>query len=92
MTEADFQKALTDLCDWRKLLWYHVNDSRKDRKGFPDLVIVGSRTIFVELKSQMGRVRKEQQEWIDRLALAGAEVYLWRPSDLPQALKIIKSL
>lgn len=92
MSEAEFQKALTDLCDWRHLLWYHVNDSRKDKSGFPDLVIVGSRTIFAELKSERGKVQPEQQEWIDRLALAGAEVYLWRPSDLQSALKVIKSL
>lgn len=55
--------------------------------GWPDLVILGhSRALFVELKSQTGRVRPEQTQTLARLAEAGCECGIWRPSDLPTVL------
>jgi hypothetical protein len=56
--------------------------------GFPDLVLVKSNhdgrggVIFAELKTDLGRVGKEQHRWIDALEAAGAEWYVWRPTDL----------
>ena len=38
-------------------------------------------TIFAELKSETGQPTPEQYEWLEALAEAGQEVYLWRPSD-----------
>lgn len=84
MNEAAFQKRVTDFCDWLKLRWHHETDSRRSRPGFPDLVIVGNRVIFVELKAEKGRVSVEQAEWINSLRLAGVEAYIWRPSDWPE--------
>jgi hypothetical protein len=50
--------------------------------GFPDLVLVrGPRLVFVELKSQVGRLTKEQLRWQEALLEAGAEHYVWRPMD-----------
>jgi hypothetical protein len=59
-------------------------------KGFPDLVLVrgpgwgrtAPRVIFAELKSETGRVTPEQHDWLVELEAAGAEVYVWQPSDL----------
>lgn len=48
-------------------------------KGFPDLVAVRERVLFVELKSSTGRMSAEQKVWRDRLERAGAEYYLWTP-------------
>lgn len=92
MTEAQFQQQITDYCDWLRLRWHHETDSRRSKKGFPDLVIVGERLIFVELKSARGRISKEQREWIDDLESAGVEVYVWRPDDLDDALRILRKL
>jgi len=93
VTEAEFQRRITDFCDWLGLKWHHETDSRRSRKGFPDLVIAGpGGAIFAELKSEKGRVSKEQQEWLDALAGAGAEFYLWRPSDWPAVEKVLKYL
>lgn len=83
MTEADFQRRITDLCDWLGLRYWHDNDSRRNKAGFPDLVIVGNGVVFLELKAERGRVRPEQQEWHDDLKRAAAEVYIARPSDWP---------
>lgn len=58
--------------------------------GWPDLVLLGrSRALFVELKSQTGRVRPEQTQTLKRLAAAGCETALWRPSDLPAVLAVL---
>tara|TARA_R110000744_G_scaffold154674_4_gene269775 strand:+ start:155 stop:550 length:396 start_codon:yes stop_codon:yes gene_type:complete len=85
ISEEDFMRSVIKIasdCGW---FVYHTPDSRRSQAGFPDLTLV-SRTgdiIFTELKSQKGRIRKEQQEWLDRLRENGhIDVYLWRPSDL----------
>jgi hypothetical protein len=69
-----------------------------DAKGFPDLVMVRSdfnnnsrphRLIFAELKSNAGRLSKEQATWIDDLATV-AETYVWRPRDWDDILEILR--
>lgn len=82
MTEAQFQKRITDLCDLLGLKWHHEVDSRKSKSGFPDLVIAGpDAVIFTELKKKGGRLSPEQVDWCARLEAAGAEVYVWWPDD-----------
>lgn len=51
--------------------------------GFPDLVMAhpSRGVIFAELKSQVGRVSPGQRIWLNVLEAAGAECYVWRPSD-----------
>ncbi len=65
---------------------YHTFDSRRSGAGFPDEIIVlphTGRLIVAELKSEKGRVTKEQQRWLDAFAtIAGAEVHVWRPQHL----------
>lgn len=90
--EIEFQRRITDLCDWLKLTWHHETDSRRTRAGFPDLVIVGNAVIFVELKSQRGRVSPEQQAWLDALMRAGVEAHVWRPDDWPLVAERLKAL
>lgn len=92
-SEAQFQKRITDLCDWLHLKWHHETDSRKSKKGWPDLVIAGpSHVIFVELKTETGKVSAEQREWLDILASTGATVLVWRPSDWPHAERILRRM
>jgi hypothetical protein len=83
MTEADLQRAVIDLIRWLGLRYFHDNDARRNRAGFPDLVIAGAGGVaFRELKTAVGRLRPEQMDWISILELAGADVAVWRPVDL----------
>jgi len=84
MTEAQLQDAVMGLADVLGLRAFHSTDSRRDTAaGFPDLVIVGRRVLFVELKRQDGRVRPEQRAWLEALTAAeGVTAVVWRPLDL----------
>ena len=62
-------------------------------KGFPDLVLAreASRNnagglLFVELKSEAGRLSIEQIEWGNHLA-PWAEWYMWRPRDIDEVIE-----
>lgn len=82
MPESALQEAVQHRCDALGLLWYHVNDSRRDNPGMPDLLIVGKVTLFVELKSMRGRLRPEQDAFMTALQDSGQQVLLWRPEHL----------
>jgi hypothetical protein len=80
--EAELQENVVELADALHLLRYHVprSDVAKVKRGFPDWVFTGpGGTIFVELKATDGRIRPEQQEWLDLLAEGGETVHIWRP-------------
>lgn len=91
IAESVFLRAVMEIALDGGWLVFHDEDSRKNRPGFPDLVMTrAGRIIFAELKSQRGRIRPEQQQWLDELAKApGAEVFLWRPSDLDSIVQIL---
>ena len=77
MKERELQQAVQEAAALFGWLYYHTYDSRRSNPGFPDLVLARNGTIlFVELKSQTGKVSPEQQTWLD--AVGGI---VWRPSD-----------
>ena len=89
---AHFRPAQNAVGHWRTPV-------AADGAGFPDLVAVRAadpakkrtgRVIFAELKSDTGRLGKQQQEWLDALEGAGAEHYVWRPRDWNALTEIIK--
>ena len=58
--------------------------------GFPDLVLVrNDRTVFAELKTDKGKLSVAQDGWLNLLRGTANEVYLWRPSDMDEVLKIL---
>jgi len=83
MREDELQVLVLDLA--KMLRWpliYHPYDSRRSTPGFPDLVLVrGKRLLFAELKSEKGKTRPEQREWLCALTRAGAEALVWSPRD-----------
>lgn len=83
LTEHVFQTRVVELCRWHRLRVFHSGDSRRDLcAGFPDLVIVGpGGVLFIELKTDRGRVRPEQTTWLNALSAAGSQAAVWRPRD-----------
>lgn len=81
--ERDFQATVVDLAVLKGWRAWHDNDSRRNAAGLPDLILLRPpRLLFVELKTERGRIQPEQQQWIDELGRCpGVEVHLWRPGD-----------
>lgn len=65
--------------DGKRKRW--VTGIQADGKGWPDLTLVRERMVFAELKSGKGQPTPEQRAWLDRLARAGQECYVWRDDD-----------
>lgn len=93
-TEREFMQtvlALARLCDWHA---YHTHDSRRSAAGFPDLVLVKPpRLLFLETKSESGRVTAAQQTWLTALEACTEppQTYVARPSDWDWIAAIIQS-
>ena len=91
MSERQFMgkvEQLAEYCGW----WvWHDNDSRRNRAGWPDLVLLRpNRLIFAELKTETGRLTDEQRRILSMLKMAGQEVYVWRPMDFETIRGILK--
>lgn len=81
-------KALATRLGWTS---YHTLRSKGSKSGYPDRTAVRERILFVELKREKTTPTDEQIRWLDLLAAAGGEVYLWRPSDLDEIGRILAS-
>lgn len=69
----------------------------EDARGWPDLVLLRPpqmkfrppHMLFVELKREKGRLRKEQDEMLQMLWACGGEIKVWRPSDWPAIEEVL---
>lgn len=83
MTEGEFQDTVIAMCKLLRVAWYHPYFSRKSAAGWPDLALCGdSGFLLRELKTEKGRLTRDQQEWGSRLRRAGVSWDIWRPGDL----------
>lgn len=87
MKEAELQREVERMLTARpSLLWHHCAGRAqhcRGVRGIPDLVIVGSRVLFAELKSfAPGNVRGGQADWKWKLLAAGAAWEVWDDRDL----------
>lgn len=96
-SEATWQKEVIGLATMLGWTHYHPYRSYKSPTGFPDLVLLRERVVFAELKkhaatpkAQAAQVTSEQRRWLDNLERAGAEVYVWRPADLPSVFETLR--
>lgn len=95
ITEKQFQAQVLELARLYGWRWYHTHDSRRSPAGFPDLVLVHPRrmvVLFVELKTDRGRLRSEQFNWICDLRCAGAEAVTWRPKFWPEIERVLSGV
>src|SRR5687768_9340237 len=105
MTEAQFQKQVTDLAEYQGWQWLHVEQRAGNAdgrgwhtpikgplgKGFPDLLMVRGRTLlFIELKAQRGILSEAQKAMQQTLQWVGL-TYVWRPSDWPEIAEVLSN-
>jgi hypothetical protein len=100
VTEAQWQTTVLQIARLRGWRVAHFRPARTERgwrtpvaadgAGFPDLVLIRDRVVFAELKSRTGRVSPGQHVWLDALEHAGAEAYIWRPSDLDEVQAVLR--
>lgn len=79
-------KSLAAQLGWTS---YHTLRSKGSKTGYPDRTLVRDRILFVELKREKTQPTDDQVAWLDKLAAAGGECYLWRPSDLDEIAVIL---
>lgn len=83
MNERHLQGAVIDMCRLYGIAWYHSYSSRHCVPGWPDLALCGTRRFILrELKSVVGILTPEQDEWGLMLQQAGISWAVWRPDDL----------
>lgn len=90
LSEREFTQIVVDLARREGWWRYHTYRSERSQPGFPDEVLVRERIVFAELKTEKGRLAPAQEECVDRLRAAGAEVHVWRPSDLVEIAAVLR--
>lgn len=70
-------------------IWHDNSTQGRNVAGLPDLILIRERVIWAELKKETGRVSRAQRDVTALLHGADAEVYLWRPADLPEIQRVL---
>lgn len=84
MTEKQLQASVIAAAHSLGWMVYHTYSSVRSAPGYPDLHLVHTlqrRSLFVELKTQKGKLLPAQQQWLDALRVANCGVAVWRPID-----------
>lgn len=113
-TEAEFQNLIIEYAQIRGWLVMHTRPARTERgwrtplqgdAGYPDLTMARrGRLVIAELKSESGKVTREQAAWLEHLPPRVAqeddsadrdihshaiEVYVWRPRDWERIKEVL---
>ena len=94
LSERDFQRQVTDLAELYGWEWAHCRAGRTVdswrtpmsgtmAQGWPDLVLVHPvkrRLLFVEVKTDTGKLTAHQERVLAVLDETSAGVHVWRPS------------
>jgi len=94
LTERDFTAQVIQYAKLRGWVVAHFRPALTDKgwrtpvqgdAGFPDLVLARrGHIIFMELKSEKGKLSREQESWLDALEGPGVVVDVFKPSDWPE--------
>jgi hypothetical protein len=88
--EHEWQSQVVELAQtlgWKRI--YHTFNSRRSAHGFPDLVLIRDRVLFLELKREKTKLTDPQKGWIRALLDAGADAYVVRPRDLESLAAVL---
>ena len=105
--KGGFQEEVVQLFQWHhwKVAHFHTVAMRRangsiayitpaaaDGKGWPDLVCVKNRIVYIELKRRGAKLGEEQELWRDRIEMAGGEWYCFWPKDWQKIVLLAASL
>lgn len=88
-SEASWQAEIETLAALRGWICWHDRDSRMNDAGFPDLLLIRERVVWIEVKKESGVLTKPQIAFLAALQHAGQEVYVMRPSNLGDVLRVL---
>jgi hypothetical protein len=101
LTEAQFQRQVTDLADLLGWAWIHIERMGDHRGrwrtpvsgplgiGWLDLMLTRERSLlWVELKAQ-GKYLTEDQKRVQTILDRTHPYYVWRPSDFAQIVEVL---
>jgi len=81
MTEKAWGGRVEQLARLNGWKFYHTWQSIHSAPGFPDYVFVrDGEVMYVELKTEKGKLTPAQLTWRDLLVAARQEYYVWRPN------------
>lgn len=93
MKEEEFRWQVRDIASlygWN--MQYHTYNSLHSDPGWPDEVLchpLRRRMVFVELKSDKGKISDAQRNWLIVLNSCGLETALWRPKDIDTVIRVL---
>lgn len=104
ITEAEFMAQVIELARVLGWHWAHFRPAQTRHgwrtpvqgplgAGFPDLVLVHprkQRVVYLELKSEKGKLSAAQGIVHGILLAAGCEVYVWRPNDWDEVVAVLR--
>lgn len=92
VSEKQWQQQVEDIAGWGKWIFYHTWNSRHSASGFLDLILLRhTRMVVAELKRERGKETLDQKVWLEAFrSIPGAEVFVWRPSDIDEVIKVLK--
>lgn len=89
-SEKEYQDAVVEYARLRGWLVFHPFDSRHSEAGYPDLTLAkGERLIFAEMKRDGENPTPAQRKWLAALEEAGAETYVWKPSNWNETMEVL---
>lgn len=99
ISERDFQSMIVDYARLNGFRVYHTWNSQHSAAGFPDLTLarlnptkrgVSTDVIFLECKTERGRLTEAQADWLLVLnAAPGVTARVVRPSDWPEIVALL---
>lgn len=90
LTEKELERAIAEMARFLGFMVFHARPAQTskgwrtpvayDGKGYPDLTLVGNgRVVFLEVKSDKGKLSPDQEGWKRHIIQAGAEYFLLTP-------------
>jgi hypothetical protein len=91
IAECDVQRTLTETADALGAIWHHETDSRRTKRGWPDLAIPVAPVFWViECKKELEQLEPPQAVWAAAVSACTEVRYrLVRPSNLAEVVEEI---